>query len=1322
MVFVVGFESNATTRVKLLSQINEFFNSYSNNLEEDLNVPTHDSELEDLSIRVQEALETADTASKRLQEINQEMVRYVVAMGGGKAASKSKKKLEKALMQAKEDIMSLTDKLLGAQTEIEDKEDQMTKLYRQIDMKTLEIERFKHAAELAKKNLSEVDVLKEQLEEKENEIQQLNRQISDLQLSLQQIEHTREHTIAKLKATNEQQELAINKLENKLSGSQVVLEDTRRDLQKQHELEIDKLNKEHDEEVQRITQEYTDKIDQMEESAVNRVRNWASDSEDDQESLGMSRQSTSLSKRRGSSKLNQADSSIQSSSIKKVALNSSTPSTPKEGSSKSLSIKDLEGSKSSTPKRSIRTKSNLEPVHEVPFEEKFALEDEQKWAQVPPEQLPSAFKHYRGESLMVIRGLSNELKLVKDDHHNRVKALRSQMIDRQQKWDSERQVLTVQVEQAQRLQHEAEKEADGAMAQLEDIINEQAKLVEHAEKAEAGEVTMSVKVPPTSTMVQTDDNYIADADHKVAISNNVSGDNESIPQLNSRELTAVESIPVSNLATGNASEFGSERPFSAASQRSMYEKYKSEMEQRKAEIVERRSKATSMHGSLLSTKNSRPTTSTTTLSNAGVPFSVNGEEGELTKVDMATSPYAFSTSSKHSKLSSAAKENPIISHYLKTYDFINEFKETLTQLFADKEIMSASEQLSDLKMISFSEEKSIQNQIQEMTSYSHQFLKEAAYIINTVFHSGYEPAVSSLLSRGDTRKSILLKSKSASMDTEKSSINMEREPSMVTTGGDDQFQQLLLMNEQLKKDNQQQKEEYEEKLNHNTVVMMEMQDMIQDLQRELAALNASSKAMSSRASMYEVDQTIIFSRLDFERNQKSLKRAVKSDRITPEKYNEVVHTMDEYVKIPKQRLAHLVKKYTHHTNMKAIEENVRKSGQLDDEVFRLLERMEALQSKRAQRWGEDMDKMAEQRLMLANLLMETLSLIEEESGIFMIKPILSWKGRGWVPSYPRRPTSRSNQERSSVNRTITPARNSTPFNVAPAPTPASFHTLMKSARPHSQASEMDNRLQGDFGVPESNKNVSVKGETVSLVGDSVQPMWAMSSSVPRPVGDSSSNLSLIHTPKILELDVNRLLIGQNTFSAATKALMMSNDRLTNAANGSVRSYVSVPRLAKSQSGELRHSRPNSTGASSERKKVAIPEPKSVTPPATPTFNASTRISNSRLSPVQPLPPIKVPSDAERQKAITEEIEDELKRPTTTESNQAHSKVITYPSPPESPPGSSVPHSVSQSPYSVCDIIEEPRAPTPGHVTRVTTRSVSQSTTRSITPEGLTVKS
>ena len=48
---------------------------------------------------------------------------------------------------------------------------------------------------------------------------------------------------------------------------------------------------------------------------------------------------------------------------------------------------------------------------------------------------------------------------------------------------------------------------------------------------------------------------------------------------------------------------------------------------------------------------------------------------------------------------------------------------------------------------------------------------------------------------------------------------------------------------------------------------------------------------------------------------------------------------------------------------------------------------------RAQRWADYMDSLSADRVNLAQLLMKTLDEIEQESGIFLIKPMYSLKGR-----------------------------------------------------------------------------------------------------------------------------------------------------------------------------------------------------------------------------------------------------------------------------------------------------------------------------------------
>ena len=76
-----------------------------------------------------------------------------------------------------------------------------------------------------------------------------------------------------------------------------------------------------------------------------------------------------------------------------------------------------------------------------------------------------------------------------------------------------------------------------------------------------------------------------------------------------------------------------------------------------------------------------------------------------------------------------------------------------------------------------------------------------------------------------------------------------------------------------------------------------------------------------------------------------------------------------------------------------IERSLKHGGVLDEGVFSTLDKMESLQNKRAERWGDKMDKYASERERLAEQLTTCFENLEQETGIFLIKPVYSFKGR-----------------------------------------------------------------------------------------------------------------------------------------------------------------------------------------------------------------------------------------------------------------------------------------------------------------------------------------
>ncbi|XP_030829055.1 nuclear anchorage protein 1 isoform X5 [Strongylocentrotus purpuratus] len=1523
MIFVVGFEEVTDQRLKLLTQINDFFGTYINSVDEEEYKPKEpEVDLEEVSVAVQEALETASSATQKLSDINTEIISYVEKMTGGKAASKSKKKLEKALQQAKDDIMSLTEKLQGAQAEIEDKEDHMTRLYKQIDMKSMEVLKYKNAADQAKKKLDQITELQSEISERDDEIERLNKALDDSQLSLKQLENSKENSFARLKAANDEGEnknLTIEKLQRKIQALNVQQGDSWNESQKQFEVTLQQVREENRQEVENVREALQDRIDELEEEALNQPKGWASDSEDERElSKSLSRTSgyldqepefdmtevasnvTSLSQPRepgwdldtlGDDREPRSGlSSRHPSSVRKQELQSQpgTPKTldpPKPKNINKAIEDDNSRNKSGTPKKAMRTKSNLEPVHEVPFEEKIPLEEEERWSKVPQEQLPSAFKQYRKEALFIVQGLQEKIKTNQEENHKKVKQLRNHIQVKEEKWDKERNTFIKKVDLARDAEREAEKEADNAVSQLESFVKQHEETTKNAIKQEQkalktltpeqrakylGEfnpidmvnpiteeknpehVELFMKLQSTGrlkkmpTVLQEELAAATEGNQKlqqallkvttdaadyvgtgidvlelegsprirreddggegdgglphplndflmaepsmesgISVKKPVSRSTQKTPQrklppkhakkpnnqrqragtqpqpkeepqlkrsvtpanstgtIDNNEDEVIEELNFEDgdeydednidgteladqfeklLASGLEGEDELERPLSASShhsQQSLYEKFRAQLEQRKQEIVERRSRATSMHGSLLSAKSGSyrdqaPSRDSAIMTPQGdVPF-----PDEVDKLDIATSPIAYSTISKSSRQSiESIADHPVVQDYLKTYQHVTDFKENVMKLVYDKEFGAALEQLAEMKTLQFDRDSNVQSQVSHMTYNVETFLKEIISIFGTVMTTPEpEAAVSSLMiSRADTGKSRfgglgfqLLPSDAIQ---EGIPVGLEREMTDMTFQSSERAKEIQENYDRLKQEAGKQQMDYEDKLNNNTVMMMEMQNTIQDLQQELQALEGA-KAMSSTSRVstasagrdLQVEPTIIFSRSDSERNQKALKRGISAQRVSAEQYNEAVRAMEQYTVLPAKRLVHIVRKYSHHTEMKKIEDDVRHSNSIDQEVYTLLERMETLQSKRAHRWGEEMDNLTAERNRLAHLLMDTLTHLEQESGIFMIKPILSWKGRGFQPQYQSKLSSYQPPKR--LLRPITPEdRKGTPFTVVPAPTPANQGTKA-GFRPGTRNSSGTpggggdtHRLYTSSGH-NPNGGASIKGYAVQMVGEVPQPMWSMSTSLPTHAGEGAGSggggltgrLNFMTTPRLLELDVNRLLIGQNTVSAATKA-MMSNDRLVNAANSSVRSYVTISRPSTHPAvPNLRPSRPNS---SSEAEKAQT-TPRSPPPPTSSSAGPHGRTrSEGALQMSQPLPPIKVPSNDNNE-------EDEIMR--GTGGSDSGSRL--HPSPPHTPPGSSLRHSPA-----IIDDEDDPRQSqnaSPGHITKVSMRSASRS--------------
>ena len=76
-----------------------------------------------------------------------------------------------------------------------------------------------------------------------------------------------------------------------------------------------------------------------------------------------------------------------------------------------------------------------------------------------------------------MRALQDEVELVEQKTDKKVTTLKGQFHEHKSKWYAERALLVQQIELSQRLMTDAEKDADGVLAQLEEFVVEAEQLV-----------------------------------------------------------------------------------------------------------------------------------------------------------------------------------------------------------------------------------------------------------------------------------------------------------------------------------------------------------------------------------------------------------------------------------------------------------------------------------------------------------------------------------------------------------------------------------------------------------------------------------------------------------------------------------------------------------------------------------------------------------------------------------------------------------------------------------------------------------------------------
>ncbi|XP_055489106.1 uncharacterized protein LOC129695805 isoform X2 [Leucoraja erinacea] len=168
----------------------------------------------------------------------------------------------------------------------------------------------------------------------------------------------------------------------------------------------------------------------------------------------------------------------------------------------------------------------------------------------------------------------------------------------------------------------------------------------------------------------------------------------------------------------------------------------------------------------------------------------------------------------------------------------------------------------------------------------------------------------------------------------------------------------------------------------------------------------------------------------------------------------------------------------------------------------------------------------EQRVTLANTLMKSLEDIEEESGLFLIKPTLSWKGRS---------ASTKNKAKVSVHQRLTIKKDL--LQQVPSPS-------CRVSKPTVASSEISSSMPQIISLTKSYYEKlqdlpSHNNKNPGSVENYIKGLWKMQ--IDNPDSAAVCRTMLFTTPKLLEIEFKRNGIAQRNVSCKLPQLTLRDD-------------------------------------------------------------------------------------------------------------------------------------------------------------------------------------
>lgn len=1185
-VFIVGYAEQCEQKLKLINQLNEFFIINSKVLIDDAWEETlsDDFDLDTVSQNVTDSITTAARLTNRLSEINKEMVQNStnqLAAGAANLKFKGKKKLEKALQQAKDEINGLQEKGKQMLSDIEYKEEQLSELTKQLEIKSKECQELKIAASLTYQYLTKIQVLEEDGKEKNGQIDDLQNKVCKLESNINDLKLSQVKPLSKLESLIKHNEETILELKEKIENDVIDQEEALEAADSFHQIQIQDLSINHREEIVQLEMNQEKVLIELTEAKGSHKES--------------SQKGTSTKKSKSVSKQKSKDSKTGKSSKKKDVKESSDSTQGNGAGAKE---------KGESASKTAKTQSKLsKTVKQAPVEtavdhsvletlDAFELTDNEAWSGLPSEQMPERFVQYRWLTTKKLKELDEQLKLMTLRTQRKVDSLKSQFQEHKVKWEEERDLLKQQVVQLKGLQVAAEKEADAVMTQLEDFINEQ-------EKMETNENVDNPNINEESTSIVRKNSDLQHTNKEEHAHNIQLESKQSMPTTKEIDYSIANSSNIDSLRpkTGNLKII---EPINTPDA-----KPKSSITSAADICTFERNEVNNNKGELSMRKN-----------DAKLPLVGMQVDDQEISVDLSNDNDKNPKDTEESIKTNGDSTDAALSNQM--YRIILQFQENLTKLVGHKDVNYDKENVADIDSITDEENShsGAETQSDDVFKRIQKALKDVTHLIYDQFQQQQVDQLPPL-------------------ETEISSTDNQRQNGSTTISDKSGISNKVAMRELMDLYNQLQCQiiedtrKHETEQRHNTAVMMEMEEKITSLQQQLE-LTRKIQGISLEKNPQD-EPPVMFTRLDLERNAKIMTRAVSSQHISDQKYKNILQQMADYISLPVLRFQQLVKRYIHHCRLKHIYEYIKHNSQFNQQergegtnrkqTF-LLQKVATAHNQYVNRWCEEAAVMSVERQSQANALTETLDELEAESGLFLIKPIYTNRSKSDVRD---KKLHRKKNIGNKIPSNYSHLKQTSMANSIPTTIPYDHFSKNNfvSDSSDSQQEKPQAQTQGLL-APNCNRQQHVS-----------TPMWAISmsqssyqnnqkeatgdfhDSIPKTTEDSVRAYdSMLTAPRILELDINRMLIGQNNVSIKIDQPVSNESSQLH-----LRSYLSVCRPTASQGNRVDWSTlplSNITNSYHEMKTPSAPRLCTLNP-----YNAGTHLVQIEESPAEEvrLPPI-----------------------------------------------------------------------------------------------------